>query len=66
MQPWATRFVGLDNFAQALQNHDVQQALRTSLVMVVGIVGLSYLLGLVAGLLSTRSCAGAACTGHCC
>jgi ABC-type sugar transport system permease subunit len=51
VQPWATRFVGLDNFVQALRNHDVRQALRTSFVMVVGIVGLSYFLGLVAGLL---------------
>ena len=58
VQPWATRFVGLDNFAQALQNHDVQQALRTSLVMVVGIVGLSYLLGLVAGLLLNQKLRG--------
>jgi multiple sugar transport system permease protein len=58
VQPWATRFVGLDNFAQAVQNHDVRQALRTSLVMVVGIVGLSYLLGLIGGLLLNQKLRG--------
>lgn len=51
VQPWAYRFLGLTNFQQALQSHDVRQALRTSFVMVVGIVGFSYLLGLAAGLL---------------
>ena len=55
VQPWATRFVGLANFAQALNSYDVRQALRTSFVMVVGIVGLSYLLGLVAGLLLSQN-----------
>lgn len=54
VQPWATKFVGLANFQQALANHDVQQALRTSFVMVAGIVGLSYALGLLAGLLLSR------------
>ncbi len=58
VQPWATRFVGLDNFVHALQNHDVRQALRTSLVMVVGVVGLSYLLGLIAGLLLNQKLRG--------
>jgi multiple sugar transport system permease protein len=58
VQPWATRFVGLDNFVQAFQNHDVRQALRTSLVMVVGIVGSSYLLGLVAGILLNQKLRG--------
>ena len=58
VQPWATRFVGLDNFVQALQNHDVLQSLRTSLVMVVGIVGLSYLLGLIAGILLNQKLRG--------
>ena len=58
VQPWATRFVGLDNFVQALQNHDVRQSLRTSLVMVVGIVGSSYLLGLIAGLLLNQKLRG--------
>jgi len=58
VQPWATRFVGLGNFAQALQNHDVRQALRTSFVMVVGIVGSSYLLGLIAGLLLNQKLQG--------
>ncbi len=60
VQPWATRFVGLGNFVQALQNHDVRYALRTSLVMVVGIVGLSYVLGLIAGLLLNQQLRGRA------
>jgi ABC-type sugar transport system permease subunit len=54
LQPWLTRFNGLHNYVQAVQDHDVQLALRTSLIMVVGIVGLSYLLGLVGGLLLNR------------
>ena len=49
--PWLTHFVGLGNFAQAFQDYDVWIALRTSVIMVVGIVGLSYALGLLAGLL---------------
>jgi len=51
LQPWLTAFNGLDNFIQAFHDHQVWLALRTSAVMVVGIVGFSYLLGLVAGLL---------------
>lgn len=51
VQPWATRFNGTDNFVQAFNDHNVRIALRTSFVMVFGIVGLSYLLGLVAGIL---------------
>src|ERR671933_1316830 len=51
VQPWLTHFVGLGNFAQAFQDHDVWIALRTSVIMVVGIVGLSYALGLLAGVL---------------
>jgi ABC-type sugar transport system permease subunit len=51
LQPWLTAFNGLDNFLQAFHDHQVWLALRTSAVMVVGIVGFSYLLGLVAGLL---------------
>ena len=51
VQPWATRYVGFDNFVTAIKSHDVRIALRTSFVMVVGIVGLSYALGLLAGLL---------------
>ena len=51
VQPWATQYVGLDNFKDALQDRDVLRALRTSFVMVFGIVGSSYLLGLVAALL---------------
>jgi multiple sugar transport system permease protein len=60
VQPWATTFVGLGNFAQALNSHDVRQALRTSFVMVAGIVGASYLLGLVAGLLLNQPIRGRA------
>ena len=51
VQPWATRYVGFDNFRTAFESHDVRLALRTSFVLVVGIVVLSYLLGLIAGLL---------------
>jgi ABC-type sugar transport system permease subunit len=51
VQPWLTHFVGLGNFGQAFQDHDVWIALRTSVIMVVGIVGLSYALGLLAGVL---------------
>ncbi|MBW3633004.1 MAG: sugar ABC transporter permease [Chloroflexi bacterium] len=58
VQPWATRFVGFGNFIQALQSHDVRQALRTSFVMVTGIVGFSYLLGLLAGLLLNQKVRG--------
>jgi multiple sugar transport system permease protein len=60
VQPWATRYVGLGNFIQALQSHDVRFALRTSLVMVTGIVGLSYLLGLIAALLLNQRLRGRA------
>jgi multiple sugar transport system permease protein len=51
VQPWATQYNGLDNFRHALNDHNVRVALRTSSVMVLGIVGLSYTLGLVAGVL---------------
>jgi ABC-type sugar transport system permease subunit len=51
VQPWATQFNGIDNFVKAFNDHTVRIALRTSFVMVVGIVGLSYLLGLIAGIL---------------
>jgi multiple sugar transport system permease protein len=51
VQPWATQYIGLDNFRDALGDHNVRMALRTSFVMVVGIVGGSYLLGLIAGVL---------------
>lgn len=51
VQPWATEYVGLDNFVDAFRDSDVRRALRTSFVMVFGIVGSSYLLGLVAALL---------------
>jgi ABC-type sugar transport system permease subunit len=55
VQPWLTRFNGLENYVTALHDHQVWLALRTSIVMVVGIVGLSYLLGLVSGLLLNKS-----------
>ena len=51
VQPWLTHFVGLGNFGQAFGDYDVWIALRTSVIMVVGIVGLSYALGLLAGIL---------------
>ena len=51
VQPWLTHFVGLGNFGQAFGDYDVWIALRTSVIMVVGIVGLSYALGLLAGVL---------------
>ncbi|HWQ14911.1 MAG TPA: sugar ABC transporter permease [Roseiflexaceae bacterium] len=55
VQPWATRFNGADNFIQAFRDHDVWLSLRTSFVFVVGIVGFSYLLGLIAGLLLNQN-----------
>src|SRR4051794_11390071 len=51
LQPWLTAFNGLDNFVQALHDNQVWLALRTSAIMVVGIVGVSYALGLASGLL---------------
>jgi multiple sugar transport system permease protein len=51
VQPWLTHFVGLGNFVQAFQDWDVWISLKTSVIMVVGIVGLSYALGLLAGVL---------------
>lgn len=51
VQPWATQFIGLDNFRTALRDHNVLIALRTSFIMVGGIVSGSYLLGLIAGVL---------------
>jgi multiple sugar transport system permease protein len=58
VQPWATQFIGLGNFVQAFQSFDVRQALRTSFVMVGGIVAFSYLLGLIAGLLLNQKLRG--------
>ncbi|HYH10946.1 MAG TPA: sugar ABC transporter permease [Thermomicrobiales bacterium] len=55
VQPWATQYNGLDNFIKALNDHTVRVALRTSFIMVFGIVGLSYLLGLVAGVLLNQN-----------
>jgi ABC-type sugar transport system permease subunit len=51
VQPWATRYNGLDNFRKAFESHDVRLALRNSVVIVGGIVVFSYLLGLIAGLI---------------
>lgn len=51
VQPWLTHVNGIDNFIQAARDYEVWLALKNSLVFVVGVVGLSYILGLVAGLL---------------
>lgn len=51
VQLWATQYNGFDNFVKAFNDHTVRIALRTSFVMVIGIVGLSYGLGLLAGVL---------------
>src|SRR5215208_1322201 len=51
VQPFLTHFNGIENFVKALSDFNVRLALRTSAIMVVGIVGFSYLLGLIAGLL---------------
>jgi len=51
VQPWATQFIGLQNFVTAFSTYDVQLALKTSFVMVLGIVALSYALGLLAAVL---------------
>ena len=54
LQPWLIRFNGFENYIKAAQDHEVLLALRTSFVMVIGIVGLSYLLGLIGALLLDR------------
>jgi multiple sugar transport system permease protein len=54
LQPWLIRFNGIENYIQAFGDREVILALRTSMVMVVGIVGLSYLLGLVGALILDR------------
>ena len=51
VQPLLTRYIGLDNFKDAIRDHDVLLSLRTSFVLVGSIVVASYLLGMVAGLL---------------
>jgi ABC-type sugar transport system permease subunit len=60
VQPWATQFIGLQNFETALNTHDVQLALRTSFIMVLGIVALSYALGLLAAILLNQKLRGKA------
>jgi multiple sugar transport system permease protein len=55
VQPFLTHFNGIENFVKALSDFNVRLALRTSAIMVVGIVSLSYLLGLVAGLLLNQN-----------
>src|SRR4051812_23283781 len=50
LQPWLTRFNGLENYIKAAQDSQVWDALKTWFIMVIGIVVLSYALGLVAGL----------------
>ncbi len=54
LQPWLIRFNGLENYIQAFSDREVLLALRTSGVMVVGIVGLSYVLGLLGALILDR------------
>lgn len=51
VQPWLTHFNGIDNFVQAFNDHAARVALRTSFVVVIGVVSLSYVLGLLAGIL---------------
>lgn len=51
VQPWATQYNGVENFVKAFNDHTVRVALRTSFIMMLGIVGLSYILGLIAGVL---------------
>ena len=51
VQPWAYRFIGLDNYLKAFRTHQTWVALRTSVVWTLGCVGGSYLLGLIAALL---------------
>jgi multiple sugar transport system permease protein len=51
VQPFLTHFNGVENFVKALSDYTVRLSLRTSAIMVLGIVGFSYLLGLIAGLL---------------
>jgi len=55
LQPWLIRFNGLENYIQAFGDREVLLALQTSMVMVVGIVGLSYLLGLIGALILDRN-----------
>lgn len=50
VQPFLTRFNGIDNYREAWHDPDVRNSLRVSVVMVVAIVGGSYALGLVAAL----------------
>lgn len=51
VQPFATHFNGIANFVKAFNDHNVRVSLRTSFVMAFGIVGCSYLLGLLTGVL---------------
>jgi len=55
LQPWLIHFNGLENYFQAFGDREVLLALKTSAVMVVGIVGLSYLLGLIGALILDRN-----------
>ena len=54
LQPWLIRFNGLENYIQAFSDREVLLALRTSAVMVIGIVALSYVLGLIGALILDR------------
>ena len=53
--PDATRFVGWANFAAVLRDEVFWISLRHSFVWIVGVVGLQFLLGLVAALLLNES-----------
>jgi len=55
VQPFLTHFNGIENFVKAFNDFNVRLALRTSAIMVVGIVGFSYLLGLIAGVLLNQN-----------
>lgn len=53
--PDAARFVGLGNFAAILKDEVFWISLRHSVIWIVGVVGLQFLLGLVAALLLNQS-----------
>jgi multiple sugar transport system permease protein len=54
VQPWLTAYNGLDNFRQAWSDPAVREAFKVSLIVVIGTVGISYLLGLLAAVLLNR------------
>jgi multiple sugar transport system permease protein len=54
-EPDAARFVGLKNFGTILKDEVFWISLRNSAIWIVGVVGLQFLLGLVAALLLNQS-----------